>query len=188
MRKAVFLWQISGFVFTSLVGTLLHFVYDWTGQSILLAPFAAVNESIWEHMKLLYFPVLAFSLIEYRYVGAHNRNFWCAKLGGMLAGLILTPMLYYTYTGAFDVYADWFNITIFFIAAAVTYVLNSHLLKYIKNCSYNKLCIIIVCLIGLAFIVFTFKTPQLPIFEDGLSGSYGVSIVQGRVVGELHPV
>ena len=188
MKKSVFLWQTAGFLFAAMVGTLLHFLYEWCGESILLAPFSAVNESIWEHMKLLYVPMFIFALVQYRCVGAQHCDFWCAKLIGALAGLTLIPMLYYTYTGAFGVFVDWFNITIFFSAAAVSYILESHILKYKKRCSSPKLCFGILCAIGIAFIIFTFKTPQIPLFEDGLSGTYGVSAVWGRVMGELHPV
>ena len=188
MRKSVFLWQIAGFLFTATVGTLLHFIYEWSGESILLAPFSAVNESIWEHMKLLYVPMFIFAIIQYRYMGAQHCDFWCAKLIGAIAGLTLIPMLYYTYTGAFKVYADWFNIAIFFIADTVSYILESHILKYKKRCASQRLCFIILCVIGIFFIIFTFKTPQIPLFEDGLSGTYGVSIVQGREVGQLHSV
>lgn len=39
------------------VGTLLHFVYDWTGHRPLVARFAAVNESYWEHIKIAVWPV-----------------------------------------------------------------------------------------------------------------------------------
>ena len=60
MKNNLKLWQFGGFVFTSVLGTLLHFAYEWSGNLPLLAPFTAVNESIFEHIKLLYFPALIF--------------------------------------------------------------------------------------------------------------------------------
>ena len=62
------LWQAAGFAFATLGGTILHFLYDWTGGSILVAPFSGVNESTWEHMKLLFFPMLLFSLVQSRFL------------------------------------------------------------------------------------------------------------------------
>ena len=59
MKRSLTLWQFFGFAFTSLLGTLLHFLYEWTGKSPLVAPFSGVNESTWEHMKLLYVGMLA---------------------------------------------------------------------------------------------------------------------------------
>ena len=62
----------------------MNFFYELTGQSILAAPFSAVNESTWEHMKILLFPMFVFSFIEYRYIGKNHRDFWCVKLAGTL--------------------------------------------------------------------------------------------------------
>ena len=64
MKKSIGLWQLCGFAVTSLVGTVLHFLYDWLGESVLVAPFSGVNESTWEHMKLLFWPMLIFALFQ----------------------------------------------------------------------------------------------------------------------------
>ena len=53
LMKALTKWQISGFIFTGVFGVLLHFLYGWTGENVLVALFSAVNESVWEHMKLV---------------------------------------------------------------------------------------------------------------------------------------
>ena len=65
MKRDLSLWQLSGFALTSLAGTLLHFLYDWTGENKIAALISGVNESTWEHMKLLYFPLLVYAIIEY---------------------------------------------------------------------------------------------------------------------------
>ena len=114
MKKPFVFWQIIGFVFVSVAGTLLHFLYDWTGKSVLAGLFSAVNESIWEHMKLLYVPMVIFAVFESLFLKERVENFWCIKLFGILSGLAGIPIMYYTYTGILGVSADWFNITIFF--------------------------------------------------------------------------
>ena len=63
MGKRLFYWELAGALFTAAMGTLLHFVYDWSGGWGAAAAFSAVNESTWEHMKLLFFPMLTFVLI-----------------------------------------------------------------------------------------------------------------------------
>ena len=63
MRKQLFRWEAAGFLFAATAGTLLHFVYDWSGGIPLVAAFSAVNESTWEHMKILFFPVFLFSVV-----------------------------------------------------------------------------------------------------------------------------
>lgn len=54
MKRSIKLWQLWGFAVTSLGGTLLHFLYDWLDKPAWIAPFSGVNESTWEHMKLLF--------------------------------------------------------------------------------------------------------------------------------------
>ena len=172
MKKSLSTWQVAGFGFTGALGTLLHFLYDWTGQSSLVAPFSAVNESTWEHMKLLFFPMLIFALIESRFVGKNYPGFWCAKLVGTGLGLTLIPVLYYTYTGALGVNADWFNIAIFFIAAAAAYRAETRILKKGDiTCQFPGAALGLLFLIGVAFAVLTFFPLNLPLFQDVSAGS-----------------
>ena len=63
MKKTINLWQWLGFIITGILGVVLHFLYDWLGQNPLIALISGVNESTWEHMKLLYYPMLIFSLM-----------------------------------------------------------------------------------------------------------------------------
>ncbi len=174
MKKDMTLWQYAGFVFTAVLGTLLHFLYDWTGGSLLVAPFSAVNESTWEHMKLLYFPMLVFALIQSRFF-RERKDFWCVKLAGILTGLVLIPALFYTLGGIFGRTPDWVNIAIFFISAAIAFLVEARLFKKDSpNCRAPFIAFAIIVLIGVLFVVFTFWTPQFPLFRDPLSGSYGI--------------
>ncbi len=174
MKKSLSDWQFNGFVFTSVLGVLLHFLYDWTGQSVVVAPFSAVNESIWEHMKLLFFPMFVFALIESRYIGKEYKSFWCVKLIGIVLGIILIPVLYYTINGVFGTTPDWVNIVIFFVTAAISYLAETRLLK--ENniaCKHPGVALAVLCFIALIFVVFTFATPCIPLFQDPVTGTYG---------------
>lgn len=175
MKRELSLWQFAGFALSSLGGTLLHFLYDWTNENILIAPFSGVNESTWEHMKLLFFPLFIFALIQSRFFKEYE-NFWCVKLAGIVTGLVLIPVLFYTYNGVFGKSPDWVNIAIFFISAAAAFLLETRLFK--KDCLHCKrpwLAFGSICLIGVLFVVFTFATPQIPLFQDPLTGTYGIS-------------
>lgn len=175
MRKYIVLWQLAGFLFTSVAGTLLHFLFDWSGGNVLAALVSAVNESIWEHMKLLFFPMVTFAIIEYFNIGGQLDHFWCAKLAGILVGLALIPVLYYTYTGILGVSADWLNIAIFYVAVAAAFWTETQLLE-MGSCHIQQgFCVGTIALIGLAFIVLTFLTPRIPFFQDPVTGSYGYS-------------
>ena len=175
MKKLLSHWQTGGFIFTGIAGTLLHFLYDWSDQSVFVALFSAVNESIWEHMKLLFFPMFIFSLIEYKVWGKEYEKFWCVKLAGAVTGLLIIPALYYTYTGVFGVNADWFNIAIFFIAAGAAYHIETVLFKKMNIfCKSQTTAFAVLCIIGLMFIVFTFVQPKIPLFTDPVTGTYGM--------------
>ena len=173
MKRNISLWLLGGFSFATLGGTLLHYLYDWTGGSVLAAPFSGVNESTWEHIKLLFWPLFIFALIQSRFFKDYE-GFWCTKLIGTLAGLFFIPALFYTYNGAIGKSPDWVNITIFFISAALVFLIERHLFKYDFTCKFPRLAFVLLCVIGVLFIVFTFKTPQLPLFEDPITGTYGI--------------
>ena len=166
MKKSISFWQMVGFIAAGVGGTLLHFLYDWSGQHPVVGAFSAVNESIWEHMKLLFFPMLVFSLIEYSRIGKDYPNFWCVKLIGTLMGLTAIPVLYYTYTGALGVTADWFNIAIFFIAAAAVYWLETRLLQNSRpRCTFPAVALGTLLLIGVVFVMLTYHPLNLPLFQ-----------------------
>jgi hypothetical protein len=104
-----------------------------------------------------------------------RKDFWCVKLRGIILGLILIPVLFYTYNGAIAKSPDWLNIAIFFISAAISYIYN--LRQFNRGsvvCKNPKLPIAILSAIFLLFILFTFKAPQLGIFRDPLTGAYGI--------------
>ena len=174
MKRSVGLWELFGFALTSLLGTLLHFLFDLTGGSIFVAPFSGVNESTWEHMKLLFWPMLLFAIIQ-SFFFRDREDFWCIKLRGILIGLGLIPVFFYTYNGVIGKSPDWINITIFFISAAISYLYEARALKSSPaRCMAKRLAIFFICIIALAFVLFTFFTPTLAIFKDPLTEKYGI--------------
>lgn len=174
MNKNIPLWQMGGFLFASALGTFLHFLFDITGGSPVAAVFSAVNESIWEHMKLLYYPMLFYALLEYRFWGKEKRNFWCIKLGGILLGLVLIPTVYYAYTGILGVSADWFNITIFFLAAGFAFWWETMQFRNDRACLLNgRISFLLILLVGVIFTILTFRPFRIPFFEDPVTGTYG---------------
>lgn len=174
MKKAIPIWKMGGFIFTAVMGTLLHFLFDWTGGNAVAALFSAVNESIWEHLKLLFYPMVTVAIIEYFFWGKDMGSFWCIKLIGILIGLVLIPVAYYTYTGILGVKADWFNITIFFLTAGIVYWVETKLFQSGFSCRISsKLAVAALFLIGFAFTVLTFIPPYIPFFQDPITGAYG---------------
>ena len=174
MKRKTELWQLMGFAVTALGGTLLHFLYDWLGKSPLIAPFSGVNESTWEHMKLLFWPMLLFAVVQ-SFFFRERQDFWCVKLRGSLLGLVLIPVIFYTYNGAIGRSPDWLNITIFFVSAAAVYIYETKLFHENKFlCKSPRLALAILCGIALCFVIFTFATPEIGIFRDPLTVTYGL--------------
>ena len=146
MKKTVNYWQPTGFAITSLGGTLLHFLYDWT-DAVWTAPLSGVNESTWEHIKLLFWPMFIFAVIQ-SFFFRDRKDFWCIKLRGILSGLILIPVLFYTYNGVIGPSPDWLNITIFFVSAAIAYIYETRLFNADKiSCRSSKTSFIILLFI-----------------------------------------
>lgn len=174
MKRNVSLWSFAGFCLTALLGTLLHYLYKWLGKSILAALVAGVNESTWEHMKLLFFPLLLFAWVQ-SYFFKEYQNFWCVKLGGFLVGLLLIPALFYTYNGAIGKSPDWYNIAIFFVAAATAFWWEWRAFHRPRTrCKHPWIALLLIGILGVLFIVFTFETPPLPLFRDPQTGTYGI--------------
>ena len=174
MKRSLGLWELWGFAVTSVGGTVLHFLYDLTDESVLVAPFSGVNESTWEHMKLMFWPMLVFALVQ-SFFFRKRRDFWCIKLRGILSGLVLIPVIFYTYNGVIGKSPDWINIAIFFVSASVAYLYEFFLFKSEKiSCKSKKLPIFSLAIIAILFVIFTFKTPELGIFKDPLTNTYGI--------------
>ena len=175
MKRSIGLWQFAGFAVTSFIGTLLHFLYDLLDKATWIAPFSGVNESTWEHMKLLFWPMFLYAIVQSFFFG-DRKDFWCIKLRGILLGLILIPILFYTYNGVIGKSPDWINIAIFFISAAAAYIYETRRFHSDQKRSKTspKWSIAILAVIALLFVIFTFATPEIGIFRDPLTGEYGI--------------
>lgn len=173
MKRSIPFWQFIGFIFVSILGAISHYLYDWT-ESDVVAAISGVNESTWEHMKLLFFPLLIFAVIENKILNKRE-DFWCIKLRGTLFGLALIPTIFYLYNGIIGKSPDWINISIFFISAAIVFIYETKKFQSGEiKCSNPKKAIFIFVIIALLFILFTYFTPKLNIFKDPIDGTYGL--------------
>ena len=166
-------YQIFSIIFTFILGTLLHFTYKLSGNNGLVAIFSAINESVWEHLKLLFFPMLLTTIIGYFYFGKRLSNFLCSKTIGIVVAMMFTVIFFYTYTGILGTNIAIIDIASFFIATIIGEVTSYLLIINKFNCN-NKIAIPILVIIFISFVVFTFKTPQIGIFKDPITGQYGI--------------
>lgn len=164
-----------GALFTIILGSILHFTYD-IFETDFTAIFSAVNESTWEHLKLIFFPVIIFAIAEYFIYGKKYANFWASKVISLLIGMLTIVVVFYTYTGVIGKSPDIFNILLFVASVILTYWLNC---KFIENGLFkseilNKIAIISVVVIFVMFWVYTFYPPLINLFRDPVTGGYGI--------------
>ena len=171
-------WETAGLFVVILLGNTLHFVYDWTGQARWAAYVSAVNESTWEHMKLLFIPFLVFTVVEFIVFSEAFRNFFAVKAASILLGLIAIPALFYTLTGIFGKLPDWVNITIFFLADALLYFVSYRMLTdgRLRGGAMQLAGFVVLWLLLFAFVWCTYRPPHLPLFLDPVSGCYGLDV------------
>ena len=168
--------QIMAITFSIVCGTLFHFVYQWTGENKIIAAFVPVNESIWEHLKLAFYPMGIFAIIEYFIVKNRVNNYLEAKTIGIFVAIFFIIVAYFTYTGIIGAGIFFIDILIFILSIIIgEYV--AYKLMTRKNESNEKtkiLAIIILVFLLFCFILFTYYSPEVNLFRDFTTGNYGI--------------
>ena len=169
------LWHILGAIFTLGAGSALHFVYGWSGHSALAAPFAAVNESVFEHLKLLAVPFLIESLAEYLLYGRELANFWPVRLLSVLIGMGVIIIGYYTYTGVIGRGYLGEDLALFVLSVLAAYAFSLYALGTDKFSSpaADLAARIVLTLLALGILVCSFYPPHIAFFRDPINGTYG---------------
>jgi hypothetical protein len=170
------LWELAGIIFIVVLGTVLHFAFEWSGRWIPIAPIAAVNESVWEHLKLGFWPALAYAVLEYSRFGKSANNFFFAKTLGIYLIPITIVVLYYSYTAILGHGLLIVDIAIFVVAVIVGQLVSYELLiASTLPERLNRFAPIALVVLGILFVLFTFYPPQLPLFRDSVTGVYGIA-------------
>lgn len=171
--KHIFLWGIP-ILFG--IGALAHFMYEFTGNQFIVGLFFPVNESIFEHIKLSSLPIFLWYLCWYYAKKEEiDADLWFTS-GLISLGVtsILIPMLYYFYTEAFGVKIMAVDVMILLVALFFGQVLAYHFYRHAKIGIDYQVAIVIMILIIIIFALFTVFPPEIPLFLDETSGTYGV--------------
>lgn len=161
------------------VASLSHFAYQFSGNNLVVGIFNPVNESVWEHQKFMFFPLLLWWFVVYfikRKQCNPQNNVWftAASLSLVLAPL-LTILMFYGYTSALG--KELFAVDILLVFLVYFIVLNvaNHILKYANpQKSVTAFFVILAIALLASFIVFTFAPPKIPLFYDSTTGNYGI--------------
>jgi hypothetical protein len=165
------------FALTVLTGTLLHFAFEASGGNTLVGAFTPVNESIWEHLKLLLFPAIFFAIIEYSVYGKDCPAFFAGKIYAILLGMAQIVCGYYTYTGIVGQRYLAVDIGLFIVAAALTAYLSFRFCQsqgILAGDSKSIIALLILTVLILCFIYFTFHPPMLELFRDPVTEDFGI--------------
>lgn len=164
-NKLLLKYSVAGAVSVSLTGTLAHFIYDWTGQNKIIGLFTAVNESTWEHMKLLFFPMLLYYIFIWLKLRKHIPSAMPALLISTLAGTFLIPVLFYTYTGVLGSMITIVNLAIYYVSVITAFVIFYMIAVRFKLKENNTILYFIITLFICMFFLFTYDPPVLGIFK-----------------------
>ncbi len=154
---------LYGTLFVIVLGTISHFIYEWSGESPLAALFCPVNESTWEHMKLLFFPAFFFS---FYLIGRLKEQFPCiitASALGILLGTFSIPLIFYSYTKLLDHNYLILDILTFVISVTICF-LCIYVYTFCFNFSFPYLSVLFILIFAFCFFLFTFYPPELKWF------------------------
>lgn len=170
------LWQIIETVLIIILGVILHFLCDWSGKNKFVATFSAVNESTWEHLKLAFFPILLFGIVDFIFLRPYANNVVFATTIALFSSITIITILFYAYLGIIGKNVDVLNISIFVISVIVAKYISYRimLLPNFENIYYILLCSYFIYLTTFCFAVFTFAPPKINLFRDPITGKYGV--------------
>jgi hypothetical protein len=177
MVKNIRSWELAGFVFVSITGTLLHFVFEWSGSSQLAAAVSPVNESVWEHLKMTYFPLIVFSAVEYIFIRSSTENFFRAKAASVYIMPAAVMLIHYSFKAVFGKSLLPADIASFYIAAGAGYYVSYRiLLSSGKSASsfFHFIYPAAILIPALVFIIFTFYPPRLPVFTIRFTAGSGL--------------
>ena len=175
-KKKIIRFQIFSVIFTWILGTILHFLYEWSGDNKIIASFSAVNESTWEHLKLVFFPMLITTIVGFLVIGKDNKKFWCAKTIGIILAMSFIIVFFYTYTGIIGTNFAILDIGSFFVAVILGEYVAYKIMtndEYKQKCNKRIAVIGLICIL-LCFIIFTYLPPHIGLFKDPISNGYGI--------------
>ncbi|MBD3189309.1 MAG: hypothetical protein GF308_01625 [Candidatus Heimdallarchaeota archaeon] len=178
-NQKLLIWHIIGGLVIILLGTIFHFIFEWSNYWKPVGWFVAVNESVWEHFKLGFWPGIMFYLVEFFFLRKKTNNYWIAKGIALYLNPIIIAMLFYTYRGALGIESLIIDILTFMIAVIIQQYVSYKIVKAEKisekfDFLLNIGAIIAILILTTMFVVFTYYPPQIPLFYDMEVGGYGI--------------
>ena len=161
--------------FIFFLGSFLHFTFNLANKFWLIGAFSAVNESTWEHLKLAVVPAILWAVLESKVFNLKAPNFLFAKAMGIYLMPILIVVFFYGYKAILGTHNLFLDIFIFFLAVIIGQIVSYRIMmlpEFSRN--FNTFSLLLLIILLLVFIVFTFYPPHIFLFQDSISGQYGI--------------
>lgn len=178
-KASISRWEMWGILFIVLAGALLHFTFDLSGGWLPLGIISAVNESVWEHLKLAFWPAVFWTIIEFFFVRSKDKykipGFLLAKAIGAYIMPLVIVAVFYSYTAFTKESILAIDLSSFVIAVIIGQVVSCRLWRasYLPD-ELNSLGLAMFIIGASLFAIFTLYQPQIGIFQDPVTGGYGI--------------
>jgi hypothetical protein len=179
LSTRIFRWEMWGILFIVLFGALLHFTFEFSGGWRLLGVISAVNESVWEHLKLVFWPALIWIIIESFFIQRRSQdahpNFMFAKAIGAWIMPLVIVVIFYSYTAFTGDSILAVDLSSFVIAIIIGQIASYKLWVTLKVSKVFNLLGLVMLIIGVLLLaIFTFFPPTAGVFQDPVTGGYGI--------------
>ena len=173
-KKYRTLERTGGFVVFA-IASFLHFLYPLSKKTVMGALLGSVNESVWEHIKIFAIAYLIWAMVTLLWSRPPLREFVWAKAVSVVALCLSIALFFYFYTGLTGKPILWVDLT-----ASLVLTFLAHLLSYKITTSHTNrgqffmTGVMILLLVFIMILCFTYYPPQIPLFKDPVTGTYGV--------------
>jgi Family of unknown function (DUF6512) len=169
-------WSFAGTIVILVFGSILHFLYPWSGELKIIGLIAPVNESVWEHVKMGYWSLVLFSVFEYRKINDQAHNYFLSKLIGILALELTILITFYSYTPITLHSILWIDISSY-VAGAIFCQFLSYQVQQLKPVSgfINRISLAGFISIGILLGITTYDPPHYDLFKDSRNNTYGIN-------------
>ena len=175
-KETLSVYSIVGVFFVAILGAIFHFLFELSGRNPVIASIVSVNESTWEHLKLLVFPFLLFMLIVWTSLRGCINNFIPGITLGIYSGSVFIVFAFYTYIGALTREHDLsIDIMIFILGIIIAFIV-AYLVFVAPPVSDTLNLISLAALLFYVFllILFTYSPIEIPLLQDPITGGYGI--------------
>ena len=175
MKNKQLIWNyVLVFTITVILGTISHFLFEWI-HFYGFAPFVPVNESIFEHLKLLFYPFMFVSVIELLIRKKRLEKLMPARIFSIMLSIVLMLFLYsfLKWLGFVNLIVDIFRyVAYLFLAYYLSYI--AEVKHFMDRKAFRIAALILAVIVVFIFSLTTFCTPKWEIFRDPSTGGYGI--------------